>query len=71
MEQINCGIYKITNQVNGKVYIGQSKNIHRRWLKHKNVAKIIAQMLSYIRQYMNLELTILILKLLKNVHRNF
>lgn len=28
------GIYKITNQVNGKVYIGQSRNIKQRWNKH-------------------------------------
>lgn len=26
-----CGIYKITNKINGKCYIGQSNNIHRRW----------------------------------------
>jgi group I intron endonuclease len=25
------GIYKITNMINGKSYIGQSVNIHRRW----------------------------------------
>ena len=30
-----CGIYKITNQVNGKVYIGQSKRIEQRWEEHK------------------------------------
>lgn len=29
------GIYKITNQVNGKVYIGQSVNIKQRWAEHK------------------------------------
>jgi hypothetical protein len=29
------GIYKITNLVNGKVYIGQAKNIYLRWLEHK------------------------------------
>ena len=29
-----CGIYKITNQVNSKVYIGQSKNIEKRWQRH-------------------------------------
>lgn len=28
------GIYKITNKVNGKVYIGQGKNITRRWHEH-------------------------------------
>lgn len=30
-----CGIYKITNQTNGKSYIGQSKNIEVRWKNHK------------------------------------
>lgn len=29
------GIYKIENKENGKVYIGSSKNIHKRWLQHK------------------------------------
>lgn len=29
-----CGIYKITNQINGKYYIGQSVNIKRRWQEH-------------------------------------
>ena len=30
------GIYKITNLINNKVYIGQSKNIEYRWKQHKN-----------------------------------
>lgn len=30
-----CGIYKITNKINGKVYIGQSKDIYRRWKEHE------------------------------------
>lgn len=28
------GIYKITNKVNGKIYIGQSKDIYFRWHRH-------------------------------------
>lgn len=30
-----CGIYKITNTVNGKVYIGQALDIKDRWARHK------------------------------------
>lgn len=30
-----CGIYKIANKINGKVYIGQALNIQERWNKHK------------------------------------
>lgn len=33
------GIYKITNQINGKVYIGQSVKIKSRWKQHKQEAK--------------------------------
>lgn len=29
------GIYIITNNINGKVYIGQSKNIQQRWKAHR------------------------------------
>lgn len=32
-----CGIYKIKNMLNGKIYIGQSKNIHKRWSQHKRL----------------------------------
>ena len=31
-----CGIYKIENLVNGKVYIGQSVDIYKRWTEHKD-----------------------------------
>lgn len=30
------GIYKITNLITGDCYIGQSKDIYRRWKRHKN-----------------------------------
>lgn len=33
---MSCGIYKITNLINNKVYIGQSINIESRWTHHKN-----------------------------------
>lgn len=32
-------VYKIVNLVNGKIYIGKSKNPQKRWLKHLNTAK--------------------------------
>lgn len=32
------GIYRITNKVNGKCYIGQSTHIEKRWTKHRNTA---------------------------------
>ena len=37
MEPI-IGIYKITNKINGKSYVGQSVNIHKRWTSEKNNA---------------------------------
>lgn len=30
-----CGIYKIENKINQKIYVGQSINIMRRWAAHK------------------------------------
>lgn len=30
------GIYRITNLITGESYIGQSSNIHRRWINHKS-----------------------------------
>lgn len=29
-----CGIYKITNNINGKIYVGKSINIDARWKQH-------------------------------------
>lgn len=34
-----CGIYKITNNINKKVYIGQSVDIFNRWNHHKSCCK--------------------------------
>lgn len=31
-----CGIYKIVNNINGKIYIGQSVEIEKRWKRHIN-----------------------------------
>ena len=35
------GIYKITNKINKKSYIGQSRNIEKRWANHKSASKNI------------------------------
>lgn len=34
-----AGIYKITNLVNGKMYIGESRNCFSRWQSHKRELK--------------------------------
>lgn len=33
---MSCGIYKIENNINHKIYIGQSVNIERRWRDHRS-----------------------------------
>lgn len=33
--EIICGVYKIVNKVNNKIYIGSSVNILERWIAHK------------------------------------
>ena len=30
-----CAVYKITNTITGDFYIGSSKNVKNRWVKHK------------------------------------
>ena len=39
ISQLPVYIYKITNQTNGKIYIGQTKNPSHRWSAHKCEAK--------------------------------
>ena len=34
-----CGIYKITNLINNKCYIGQSVNIENRWQHHRSASR--------------------------------
>ena len=43
---MSCGLYKITNKINGKIYIGQSINIERRWQQHIYEAKNCNQVAS-------------------------
>lgn len=33
-----CGIYVVTNELSGKRYVGQSKNIKKRWQDHRSKA---------------------------------
>jgi len=42
MEKV-CGIYKITNKINGKCYIGKSVDIHHRWISHKSDSRLIEE----------------------------
>ena len=37
MRQKICGIYKITEKSTGKCYIGQAVDIHRRWVRHRQI----------------------------------
>lgn len=37
----NYQVYKITNKINGLMYIGSSTNVKRRWYQHKQVSKNI------------------------------
>lgn len=36
MKKKICGVYKIVNKVNGKLYIGSSKDIYTRWKQHRD-----------------------------------
>ena len=60
-----CGIYKITNQTNGKCYIGQSVNIKRRWRSHKTKAFNSSDI--HIELFENMDQKIFLLKFQKSV----
>ena len=46
-----CGIYKITNNLNGKSYVGQSVNCMSRWSYHKTPSKNVAPIDQAINEY--------------------
>ena len=46
------GIYKITNTVNGKVYVGQTvRSINHRWSQHLYVNSTCTRMNAAIKKY--------------------
>jgi len=47
------GIYSITNLINGKKYIGKSKNMHGRWRKHKSDLKCQKHANEYLQKSWN------------------
>ncbi len=46
-------IYKIENSLNGKVYIGQSIEVHRRWYKHKDALRKNAHRSNHLQKAWN------------------
>ena len=45
------GIYAIQNCVNGKIYIGQSIDIERRWQQEKKMKKLNEHLLRAMKKY--------------------
>lgn len=65
------GIYKIVNKINGKIYVGQAKNIKERWKGHEYKAfneKEKAILLQFMPLLENTELKIFLLRLSKNAY---
>ena len=48
-----CGIYKITNTLNGKVYIGQSVNVQERFYEHKRKLRLQQHFNKYLQNAYN------------------
>lgn len=40
---MNYYIYKITNKINGKIYIGQARDVRLRWRSHKSSASMVKE----------------------------
>ena len=53
MENKICGIYKIVNNVNKKIYIGQSININRRFREHKSKLRYDKHINRYLQNSWN------------------
>lgn len=52
MQKLRCtAIYKITNSINGKIYIGSSKNFYSRYLAHKSKKNINTYLGRAFRKY--------------------
>lgn len=51
MREKICGIYKITNKINLKAYIGQSVDIEKRWRQHKNMSRGCTLLLRAFQKY--------------------
>ena len=48
-----CGVYKITNIVNGKFYIGSSNDIKARWRQHKDKLRVNKHGNTYLQNAWN------------------
>lgn len=48
-----CGIYKITNTLNGKVYVGQSINVQERFYEHKRKLRLNQHFNKYLQNAYN------------------
>lgn len=47
------GIYKIINKIDGKYYVGSSKNIYKRWIKHKSLLRHNKHINDYLQNAWN------------------
>lgn len=54
MSEILCGIYCIENIINGKKYIGLSRDIKRRWLEHRSALNSGNHVNQYLQQSWNI-----------------